>query len=257
MSYTDYLEVDALCALQKPRSNPEEHDELLFIIIHQTYELWFKQLHHELDFLQSLWESGDVGRSAKVLKRLLKIMKTLVAQVDILETMTPLEFDSFRARLDNASGFQSYQFRALECRLGYKQPKKLSVYEAGSSGYQCLQEALQRASVWQAFLTLLKHNDFEIPESALTVTDQPTKPSPDVQTILMTVYREHPELAALCELLVDLDEGLQEWRYRHVKMVERTIGHKVGTGGSSGAAYLQQTLFRPIFPDLWDIRSQF
>lgn len=258
LTYTDYLEVDELLTLQTPRSEPAEHDEMLFIIIHQTYELWFKQILHEAGFLIQRLDADDLTRSYHVLKRLLKIMKTLVAQVDILETMTPLEFDSFRHRLESSSGFQSYQFRAFEFLLGYKRPEPLKHVEEGSPGHALLTGLLNERSLWRVFLELMDRRGYAVPQALLSAPlTEATKADPVVQMSLVTGYREDDALAELCELLVDLDEGLQEWRYRHVKMVQRTIGMKMGSGGSSGAAYLQGTLFKPVFPDLWEIRTQF
>ncbi len=256
LTYTSYLKIDELLQLQNPRSEPEEHDEMLFIVIHQTYELWFKQLLHETRFLMVRMQAGDISRSFHVLKRILKIMKTLVGQVDILETMTPLEFDSFRHRLDASSGFQSYQFRAFEFLLGYKRPEPLLFQPEDSYGRQLLQSCMDMPSVWHVFLQLLASQGFNIPSAELSrPIQEPTQSNTEVQQALIKLYREQSNLAELCELLVDLDEGLQEWRYRHVKMVQRTIGAKMGSGGSEGAAYLQKTLFKPVFPDLWDIRS--
>ncbi|EAR09905.1 tryptophan 2,3-dioxygenase [Reinekea blandensis] len=257
LTYASYLKVDELLELQQLRSEPAEHDEMLFIIIHQTYELWFKQLLHETRFLMDRMDNNDVARSFHVLKRILKIMKTLVGQVDVLETMTPLEFDSFRHRLDASSGFQSYQFRAFEFMLGYKRPEPLKFQPEGSFGRQLLEATMAAPSVWQVFLNLINRQGYDVPESALQrpVTEA-TDADTDVQKVLIDIYRHDHQLSELCELLVDLDEGLQEWRYRHVKMVQRTIGAKMGSGGSSGAAYLQKTLFKPVFPDLWDIRSE-
>lgn len=257
LTYNSYLAIDELLDLQRPRSEPEEHDELLFIIIHQTYELWFKQLRHELAFLSERLDQDDLPRAFHTLKRILKIMKTLVSQVDILETMTPLEFDSFRDRLESASGFQSYQFRVIEFLLGHKRPEPLEFQPLNSLGRQLLEEAYRTPSLWRVFLGLLHRAGHTLPPDLLQqpVTEA-NQSSKDVQEALLQVYRQDHQLAELCELLVDLDEGLQEWRYRHVKMVQRTIGSKMGSGGSSGAEYLMKTLFRPVFPDLWDIRSR-
>jgi len=256
LTYASYLKVDEILDLQVPRSEPEEHDEMLFIVIHQAYELWFKQLLHETRFLMKCLDQDDISRSSHVLKRILKIMKTLVGQVDILETMTPLEFDSFRHRLDASSGFQSYQFRAFEFMLGYKREEPLKFQPEGSAGRELLQDALDNPSLWHVFLELMNRHHYPIPGDVLTAeTALPTVENSEVQQQLIKIYREDHTFSGLCELLVDLDEGLQEWRYRHVKMVQRTIGAKMGSGGSAGAEYLQRTLFRPIFPDLWEIRS--
>ena len=257
LTYSDYLKVDELIDLQDPRSEPEEHDELLFIIIHQTYELWFKQLRHELAFLMERLDQDDVPRAFHTLKRVLKIFKTLVSQIDILETMTPLEFESFRSRLDTASGFQSYQFRVVEFMLGHKRPQPLQFQPEGSTGRTLLEAAYHSPSLWQVFLKYLRRAGYDVPDDVFEVdVTAPTEPNGTVQNSLLRVYENDHQLSELCELLVDLDEGLQEWRYRHVKMVQRTIGTKGGSGGSSGAEYLMKTLFKPVFPDLWDIRAR-
>lgn len=256
-TYSEYLAVDELLTLQRPVSDGPEHDEMLFIVIHQVYELWFKQLLHELDYLNKLLMQDDGMRAQHTLKRILTIFKVLVAQLDILETMTPLEFLSFRHRLDSSSGFQSFQFRELEFSLGWKNVDALKRYPEGSDHRRRLEQRLQMPSLWEAFLQHLVHAGMPVPPAALEQPrTQPVQPSPELQKILVHVYRTNPTLANLCERLVDLDEGLQEWRYRHVKMVQRTIGTKRGTGGSDGAAYLATTLFKAVFPDLWEIRTE-
>jgi tryptophan 2,3-dioxygenase len=256
-TYSEYLAVDELLTLQRPLSDGPEHDEMLFIVIHQVYELWFKQLLHEVDHLKVLLNQDDGMRAQHTLKRVLTIFKVLVAQIDILETMTPVEFLSFRDRLDSGSGFQSFQFRELEFSLGWKRPEAVQRYPEGSEHRRRLQKRMAEPALWDAFLRHMTHHGVAVPASALErdVT-QPVSSSPDLQQVLVQVYRSNPALANLCERLVDLDEGLQEWRYRHVKMVQRTIGTRKGTGGSDGAAYLATTLFKPIFPDLWEIRTE-
>jgi tryptophan 2,3-dioxygenase len=256
-TYSEYLRVDDLLTLQQPLSDGPEHDEMLFIVIHQVYELWFKQLLHEVDHLKELLLQDDGMHAQHTFKRVLTIFKVLVAQIDILETMTPLEFLSFRDRLDSGSGFQSFQFRELEFTLGWKRPEAVQRYPEGSDHRRRLQQRLTQPSLWDAFLLHLSRNGFDIPQELLQRdVSQPIVSSPALQTILVQIYRSRPALANLCERLVDLDEGLQEWRYRHVKMVQRTIGTRKGTGGSDGAAYLATTLFKPIFPDLWEIRTE-
>ncbi len=251
ITYSSYLAVDELLSLQNCES--DEHDELLFITIHQVYELWFKQLLHETDYLVTLFNKQDVTRSMHTLKRMLSILKTIVSQVDILETMTPLEFNSFRDRLGSSSGFQSYQFRELEFLLAYKREALLNHHPEGSEGRLKLEQRFKEASLWDAFITLLQAHNYALEaREDFTVA---LSPNEAMQTALITIYNTNPQLAALCENLLDFDEGMQEWRYRHVKMVERTIGHKLGTGGSSGVNYLQATL-KPLFPDLWEIRSK-
>lgn len=257
LTYSSYLRLEELLALQTPRSEGPEHDEMLFIVIHQVYELWFKQILHELDSLALRLRANDLPRAQHTLKRVLTIFKTLVGQVDILETMTPLEFLSFRTYLASSSGFQSYQFRELEFLLGMKQPKALERYAEGSLGFERLTERLNQPSVWDAFMACLVARGYSIPEDAINRdVSAPVMASPGLQQTLLKVYREDHQGAELCERLVDLDEGLQEWRYRHVMMVQRTIGSRMGTGESSGAEYLRSTLFRPCFEDLWTIRAE-
>jgi tryptophan 2,3-dioxygenase len=255
VTYGSYLKLDELLSLQQPRSDGE-HDEMLFIIIHQVYELWFKELLHEFDRAARLLTGDEPHRAQHTLKRILTILKVMVAQLDILETMTPLEFLSFRARLEAASGFQSDQFRQIEFLLGAKSEAALARFPEGGRARRALTERYDAPTLWDSFLHYLSREGYPVPSAQLSRTvTSPVEPSADVQQILIDIYRRDPKNADLCERLVDLDEGLQEWRYRHVKMVERTIGVKRGTGGSSGAAYLAGTVGKPIFPDLWEIRG--
>ena len=260
VTYSSFLKLDELLSLQRHDSHDgadPEHDELLFVIVHQVYELWFKQVLHELDYLARKLEDGDAPRAQHTLKRILTIVKIMVAQLDILETMTPTEFLSFRDHLESGSGFQSYQFRELEFALGYKRREPLERYEQGSPEWQRLEARFVAPSIWDALLSYLARAGHEIPIEILERDfSEPTPTSEDVQSILIRIYRDDPAATGLCERFTDLDEGVQEWRYRHVKMVERTIGTKRGTGGSSGAEYLRTTLFKPLFPDLWAIRTE-
>lgn len=258
IDYSSYLRVDDLLRLQHPLSDGPEHDELLFIIIHQSYELWFKSVLHELAAVQEALEAGDLHRALAIVGRVRTIMKALVSQVDILETMTPLQFNSFRDRLASSSGFQSGQFRELEAVLGRRDRSMLDHFPPASAMRARIDAAVARRSLWDSALVLMSGRGHDVPDHVLnrdvTVAYEP---STEVQDAVEAAYRHDAELGLLLERLVDLDEGLQEWRYRHVKMVERTIGMKMGTGGSSGAAYLVTTLFNPVFPDLWAVRSRF
>ena len=257
LTYSSYLKIDELLSLQQPVSDGPEHDETLFIVIHQVYELWFKQFLHEIDFLKRLLEAGDVPRALHTMKRILTILKVAVAQIDILETMTPLEFLSFRERLDSGSGFQSLQFRELEFVLGMKRPAALDRYPAGSEHRARLERRLAEPTLWDSFLRLLVRQGHAVPAEALSrEVTRPIESVPALHPVLIRIYRTDPMASVLCERMVDLDEGLQEWRYRHVKMVQRTIGTKKGTGGSEGAAYLMTTLNHALFPDLWAIRTE-
>jgi tryptophan 2,3-dioxygenase len=256
VTYSGYLNVDELLSLQQPRSDGPEHDEMLFIIIHQVYELWFKELVHELDLLKTALESNEHPLAVATLRRVLTILKTLVGQIDILETMTPVSFLSFRSRLETASGFQSAGFREFEFICGNKNHGLLNHHRDTPPTHRRLERRYRERTLYDSFLRYLDASGFPVPAAALDrdVTAPPQE-WPEVQRILIEIYRGHPQLRQICELLVDFDEGLQEWRYRHVKMVERTIGTKTGTGGSTGAGYLKGTLFRPLFPDLWAIRA--
>jgi tryptophan 2,3-dioxygenase len=240
LNYASYLALDEILGAQRPRS--DEHDELLFIVIHQVYELWFKQLLHELGALQRHLADGRTPQALHTLRRTLTILKVAVAQIDVLETMTPRQFTSFRARLDAASGFQSAQFRELEAVLGRRDPTVAEHYPADSPERERLAAAMARPSLFDSFLAYLAKAGY------------PAEPD-GVRATLLAVYRDDGGPAQVAECLVDLDEGVQEWRYRHVKMVERTIGDKSGTGGSSGAAYLRTTVFSPAFPELWAVRG--
>ena len=257
LTYDRYLKVEELIGLQVPRSDPPEHDETLFIVIHQVYELWFKELLHELDRAATLLRGDQPHRAQHTLKRILTILKVLVAQLDILETMTPLEFLSFRSRLEAASGFQSDQFRQIEFVLGAKREAAIARFAEDGRARAALERRFREPTLWDAFLHYLSREGYPVPAAHLTrdVT-APVTASPEIQDILVDAYRKDAKTQGICERFVDLDEGFAEWRYRHVRMVERTIGVKPGTGGSSGAAYLRTTLGQNLFPDLWEIRSR-
>ena len=256
ITYSSYLRLDELLALQVPASDPAEHDETLFIVVHQIYELWFKQILHELDRMLVLLDTDDVPRVRHTFKRVLTILKVLVAQLDILETMTPLEFLTFRDRLESGSGFQSFQFRAIEFAMGQKRSSAVAHYPVGTLEREWLEERYTRTTIWDAFLRYLVRRGHAVPQAQLErdVTSA-VRTDEELQRLLILIYRNDADAREMCERFVDLDEGVQEWRYRHVKMVERTIGMKRGTGGSAGAEYLRTTL-RPAFPDLWEIRTE-
>lgn len=256
LTYTSYLQVDELLKLQKPLSEGPEHDELLFIVIHQTYELWFKQLLHEFAAAGKAMEAGETHYALALLGRIRTIMKVCVAQVDILETMTPLQFNAFRGYLSSSSGFQSAQFRKVEAILGRRDERM-----AGHLPPQMqaeIKEITERNSIWDSFIAYVARRGYSIPDAVLDRSPSIAYESNiEVQDSLLDLHRTDPEAAMVAERLLDIDEGIQEWRYRHVKMVERTIGAKMGTGGSSGVQYLASTLFNPVFKDLWEIRSRF
>jgi len=254
LTYTSYLALEEILGAQRPKS--DEHDEILFIVVHQVYELWFKQLIHELRYLQRMLEEGNDARAFATFKRVLTILKLVVQQLDVIETMTPVQFLSFRERLESSSGFQSGQFRELEAILGRRDPGVLTAYHEQSPDYARVQAALERPSVYDSFLRYLAGKGYPVPADDLErdVT-QPVAESKGVQAALLQAYRDDGEPAQVAERLVDFDEGFMEWRYHHVKMVERTIGSRVGTGGY-GADYLRSTLHKPFFPDLWAVRSE-
>jgi tryptophan 2,3-dioxygenase len=257
LTYSDYLQLNSVLNSQKELSEGPEHDEMLFIIIHQAYELWFKEILHEMDYMKTLLENKDISRALHTMKRILTILKILVAQIDILETMTPLEFLSFRDRLESASGFQSAQFRELEICLGKRTSGMLNRTHFGKEEKRKIEERYNQPTIWDAFIHYLSKIGYKLPQRELTRDyTKPITSSEHVQKILINIYSNDPANAQFCELLVDLDEGLQEWRYRHVKMVQRTIGTKKGTGGSDGVRYLMTTLNQPFFPDLWEIRTE-
>ena len=255
LTYSGYLRLPELLELQEPRSTPPEHDEMLFIVIHQVYELWFKLILHESEKVKRDFSANDLYGAVATWKRLRTILKTLVAQVDILETMTPLSFSSFRDRLDTASGFQSFQFREIEFIYGYKRPEVTGAIPDRETQRARAERRLLEPTVVDAFYEFLSHRGVRVPEDlrAKPVAEA-TRASESLQAELLRIYHEQPELVSLFELMTDFDEGLQEWRYRHIKLVERTIGAKKGTGGSLGIEFLKQSLWKPLFPDLWAIR---
>jgi tryptophan 2,3-dioxygenase len=247
VTYGEYLSLDELLSCQRPAT--DEHDELLFVIIHQVYELWFKQILHEAALLQRRLEEGNAAAALHTARRIAKILKTIVGQLDILETMTPKQFAAFRPELGSASGFQSQQFRVIEATLGKRD------FAAPIDDPQ-LRDAVHRRSVFDSLLRYLASSGWDVPADLLE--RDPSQPWPidaTVQALLREVYADEREPAEMCEALVDIDEGIQEWRYRHVMMVQRIIGSRMGTGGSAGAQYLRSTLFRPAFPELWEVRG--
>ena len=241
LSYGGYLRVDDLIALQQLRSDPAQHDETLFIIIHQTYELWFKQILHELDAIVAHLDRDQLLVALRFLRRVHEIQRVLVAQISVLETMTPMDFLAFRDHLMPASGFQSAQFREIEFLAGLGEPRYLESYEQGSAARGRLEGRLAGRTLRAAYHDLLRRRGF----------------TSDAEGVA-SVYRgatERMELFLLSEALIDFDEMLTLWRMRHVQMVERIIGGRPGTGGSDGASYLRGTVARRVFPELWEARN--
>lgn len=259
LTYGKYLKVHELLALQEELSVPKEHDETLFIIIHQVYELWFKQMLHELDHCENILKSGKFMGAIRSLKRIETIQKVLIHQVDILETMTPDEFNRFRSHLNPASGFQSFQFREFEFRLGLKNSAYFRFFAHDALASDRLEKAFHSPTLYDVFLHSLAAQGYPIPQVVLERdVKELHQAHPDIVKLFLGVY-EQPEknyqLYVLLEGFVDLDELLVLWRYRHVQMVRRMIGDLHGTGGSPGAKYLQSTLSKTIFPEIWELRN--
>ncbi len=256
VTYGSYLRVEELLALQTPLSRPEHHDELLFILIHQVHELWFKQLLHELDGAVAAFDQDAILATHKIFHRVTAIQRVLVEQILVLETMTPQDFNAFRSLLNPASGFQSAQFRELEALSGIKDPRYLKLHREVQPARERLERRLAGRSVYDAFLGALARRGFDVPDAA------PEPDSPDAARVvdaLHGIYSDtarHYDLYLTCEYLIEYDELFQTWRFRHVQMVERVIGAKIGTGGSPGAAYLRTTLGKRFFPALWDVRTR-
>ena len=254
VTYSGYLRLDQLLSAQQPKSS--EHDEMLFIVIHQIYELWFKQLLHEFGKAQAELEAGSTTHAMRTLRRTLAILKIVVGQLDVLETMTPTQFTRFRDWLGTSSGFESAQFRELEAVLGRRDRKILSAHALTDTERERITAAMSRPSLFDSFVRYLAGQGYSGPAEILRRdVSQPFEASDAMQQVLKKVYDDDTDATAVCELLVDVDEGMQEWRYHHIKMVERTIGGRRGTGGSAGATYLRTTLGQPTFPDLWAVRS--
>lgn len=259
LTYGGYLRVRELTGLQSLRSDPAQHDETLFIIIHQTYELWFKQIIHELDGVIARMEADQVLGAQRLLQRCVEIQRVLIAQVSVLETMTPVDFLAFRDHLSPASGFQSAQFREIEFAAGLKNARFLQFYDEGSPERTALERRMTMKTVGEAFYELLRRRGFVLPADPEDAEDPgQTEPHHRRMNELLRIYRDaesHYDLFMLAESLIEFDEAFRLWRLRHVAMVERMIGDKPGTGGSTGAAYLRKTAERKFFPDLWEMRS--
>ena len=236
ITYADYLHLDELLAAQRPLSGL--HDEMLFVVIHQTKELWLKQMLHEVALAISLVEHDRFAEAYKALSRVSRIQSVMTLSWDVLATLTPVDYSAFRDVLGTSSGFQSAQFRELEYRLGIKDAKFLDFYEGGSPGHARLVQAMAEPSLWEVANAALERAGAES---------------------WLAVYQDAErwfELYQLAEKLVDIDDALSSWRHKHVVTVERIIGMKRGTGGSAGAAYLRSTLDKRAFPELWSLRTQ-
>jgi tryptophan 2,3-dioxygenase len=258
MTYADYLRLDLLLAAQQPLSR--HHDELLFIIQHQTSELWMRLLIHELESACGNLAADRMNVALKDLARVKHIQRQLFEQWAVLETLTPSEYADFRDLLSQASGFQSLQYRIIEFRLGNKSPEMLEVFDHDAEGQDRLREALAAPSLYDETLRLLARRGFAIPaDRAERDWSVPLEPDPRLIEAFKAVYEgreRHWEEYELCEELVDIEESFQLWRFRHLKTVERIIGGKGGTGGSSGTAFLRAALDLRFFPELWDVRTE-
>jgi tryptophan 2,3-dioxygenase len=246
VTYSNYLKVDLLISLQVPLSNPVAHDEMLFIVTHQSYELWFKQILFEMEELISLLLRDNLIYAFRLLTRISEIFRVLIQQIDILETMTPVEFNRFRAKLNPASGFQSLQFRELEILAGADPQDYVKLAELNPEWKGRLKTRMENINLRTGLFQLLRARGL------LATIDADA-----IRTTLLRIYHEpaFETLNALCEHLIRFDEQFLLWRFRHVQMVERMIGMKMGTGGSLGVPYLSRTLKKRFFPELWEVRT--
>ena len=257
MSYGDYLGLDALLSAQSPLS--EEHDEMLFIVVHHVQELWLRQVIHELEFAMGALGRDDAGIAFKALARVSRIQEQLVSAWDVLSTMTPADYLTFRGRLGRASGFQSYQYRLVEIRLGARDAKMLAPHAHRGEIHGRLQEAFRAPSLYDEAIAFLARQGLAVPRRLLDRDfSEAHQPSEALRDVWMEVYRDparYFEAYELAEELVDVEDGFQQRRFRHMKTVQRIIGDKPGTGGSSGVAYLRTALERTFFPELWEVRT--
>lgn len=256
-SYGQYLQLDKILSAQQPVSY--EHDEMLFIVIHQASELWMKLCLHELAGALDHIRRDDLGPSFKMLSRVSRIQAQLTQSWDVLATMTPAEYSAFRNQLGRASGFQSYQYRMLEFMIGNRNADMIAVHQRDPEAYNALQRTLNSPSLYDESLRLLSRRGFEIPETCLDRDwSQPYQPNKQVAAAWLAVYHsidDHWDLYELAEKLVDLDMKFQLWRFSHMKTVERIIGYKRGTGGTGGVSYLAKALELRFFPELWTVRT--
>ena len=256
-TYGDYLELDRLLSAQQPLS--KEHDELAFIIIHHVQELWLKLVAYEIEAAMAAIRVDHLPPAFKSLARVTRIQEQLIAAWDVLSTMTPADYLAFRGALGPASGFQSYQYRLVEFRLGAKDAEMLLAHRHDLVVHAKLSAALTEPSLYDEALRLLARRGHPVPKEVLDRDfSQPYVSNPRVRDIWLSIYRqsqEHFDLYELAEELVDVEDWFQQWRFRHMKTVERIIGHKPGTGGSSGVGYLKTALERSFFPELWEVRT--
>jgi tryptophan 2,3-dioxygenase len=260
MSYGSYLELEKLLDAQHPVSSPQHHDEMLFIIQHQTSELWLKLVLHELRAVRVHLRADDLRAAVKGVARIKHIQRSLTEQWSVLATLTPSEYAEFRGDLGSSSGFQSYQYRAVEFLLGNKNAAMLQVFAADPAAQALLTELLGQSSIYDEFIALLARRGYAVPGDLLA-RDVTTAHefSPALVAVYKTVYEDaagHWDIYEACEELVDLEDNFQLWRFRHLKTVARTIGFKTGTGGSSGVGFLQRALELTFFPELFAVRTE-
>ncbi len=258
MTYGEYLQLDKILASQNRLS--DHHDEMLFIIIHQVSELWMKLILHEMNAAIESIEKGELQTSFKQLARVSKTQSQIIQAWDVLSTLTPSEYMEFRGSLGQASGFQSFQYRLIEFALGYKTPHVLKIYEKDKELHRQLQEAFEAPGLYDVAIKALAKAGFAIdPDIVDRDYTIPYEPNQSVKEAWLKVYQDveqYWDLYQLAEKLVDIEDWLQQWRFRHMKTVERIIGFKMGTGGSSGVNYLKKVLDQRFFPELWDIRTE-
>jgi tryptophan 2,3-dioxygenase len=257
LSYSQYLQLDKILDAQKPLSG--RHDEMLFIIVHQTSELWLRLFLHELAGVLRCVRKDELDPSFKMLSRISRVQSQLIATWDVLATMTPAEYSEFRNALGRSSGFQSFQYRLLEFQLGNKNAEMINVHQHDSKVHQMLERALKAPSLYDEVLRLLSRRGYGIPEDYLNRDfTQPYRASKQVAGAWLGVYHNAEkdwDLYELAERLVDLDQKFQLWRCHHLKTVERIIGYKPGTGGTAGVSYLAKALELKFFPELWQVRT--
>lgn len=260
LRYDDYLGLDKLLNAQHLLSDPPHHDEMLFIIQHQTSELWMKLIIHELKAAISHIRADDPGPVTKILARVKQVQRQLFEQWSVLETLTPSEYLEFRGVLGEASGFQSHQYRMMEFLLGNKNEGMMNVFRHDPEAYRELEQALTSPSIYDEFLRFLARLGHDVPSPHLDRDwKEPHRRSPDLVPVFKRIYERPHDFWVeydMCEKLVDVEESFQLWRFRHMKTVERIIGYKRGTGGSSGVGFLKKALELTFFPELLDVRTE-
>ncbi len=260
MTYGSYLALDQLLTAQRPVSSPEHHDEMLFIIQHQTTELWLKQLLHELSSARELLAGDDLREALKRIARVKRIQDVMTQQWAVLATLTPTEYAQFRGALGNSSGFQSVQYRAVEFALGNKNEKMLGVFRDHPANHALLTAEWEKPTLYDEFLRFAARRGLPVPASILNRDVRlPYRETPELVPAIREIYQDpsrYWDLYEACEDLVDLEDNFQFWRFRHLKTVSRTIGMKVGTGGSSGVGFLQRALDLTFFPELYTVRTE-